>query len=144
MLEEEGNEKEIKICYNVANIVLLEKNEGNCFYVKDRYEFVYTVPEGGEEDYLVFYPIEENEQFDIIQIEPSFEGDKDSDKNNGDDKEKGKKKKKGVSGFVIFLIVLLVLIIIAVIVLLVIKYTKKTVTSEDIEKNIKTPTPIVN
>ena len=144
LLEEEGNEKEIKICYNVANIVLLEKNEGNCFYVKDRYEFVYTVPEGGEEDYLVFYPIEENEQFDIIQIEPSFEGDKDSDKNNGDDKEKGKKKKKGVSGFVIFLIVLLVLIIIAVIVLLVIKYTKKTVTSEDIEKNIKTPTPIVN
>ena len=88
--------------------------------------------------------IEENEQFDIIQIEPSFEGDKDSDKNNGDDKEKGKKKKKGVNGFVIFLIVLLVLIIIAVIVLLVIKYTKKTVTSEDIEKNIKTPTPIVN
>ena len=142
--EEEGNENEIKICYNVAKMILLEKNEVNCFYVKDRYDLLYNVPDGGEEDYLVFYPVDENEKIDIIKIIPTNE-EEEGDNNNQDEEEnKDKKKDKGLSGFVIFLIILLVLIIIAVVVLLVIKYTKKTVTSEDIEKNIKSPSPIIN
>ena len=142
--EEEGNENEIKICYNVAKMILLEKNEVNCFYVKDRYDLLYNVPVGGEEDYLVFYPIDQNEKIDIIKIIPTNEKEKGDNNNQNEGENEDKKKDKGLSGFVIFLIILLVLIIIAVVVLLVIKYTKKTVTSEDIEKNIKTPSPIIN
>ena len=141
--EEEGSKNEIKICYNVAKIVLLEKNEGNCFYIKDRYELVYKVPEGGDNDYLVFYPIENDEKFDIIKITTDNEGDNENGNKKGG-KENNGDGDGGLSGFVIFIIVFLVLINLIICVLLIIKYTKKTVTSEDIEKNNKAPSLAIN
>ena len=146
LLLEEGNENEneIKICYNAANMVLLEKNEANCFYLKDEYEYVHNVPQDGTHVYLVFYPIEENKKINITKIDPFIEGGEDNDSSDNGDKKEEKKKNKGVPWFVILIIIILVLIILVIVVLLIFKYTKKTVTSEDIEKNIKQQGQIMN
>ena len=134
-LEENG----VQVCYNAGNILLLDKNNLNCFNVEDEYEFKYIVPQEREESsksYIVLYPSDSNQQINVKKVEPNIinnEQNSSSDKNN---------EEEGGSGWIVALIIILVVIIlIAVGVFIFIKMRKpKRVNSEDIEKDIKKET----
>ena len=129
LLLTEGDEMEI--CYNEAEIILLDKNEINCFMLKDKYELDYQPAKTGPKSYLVFYPMVDNQAFTISSIN------KNNDNNGGEEKKKDNDESGGgIKWYVILIIILIILIIIVLIVLVVLKMVKKPVTSEEIEKNV--------
>ena len=83
-------EEEIEICFNVADFILFEKNKGNCFIMRNStYELNYTVPdtrENGNKSFIVLYPMDDNQHFDIEKVEPFI----DEDKKDEDKKDEGK------------------------------------------------------
>ena len=127
-------DEEIEVCYNEADIVLLEKNGFNCFNLKDSYELTYTPADPNKNLYLVFYPKIDNKKFNVSQVFVTSE----NEGNDGENEKKDdKKKESGLKWYVILLIILVVLIVLVLVVLIILKKTKKTVTSNDIEKDNK-------
>lgn len=134
LLLQEGG---LKVCYNVAKMILLEKNEANCANINGE-KLVYENQLPGTESYIVLFPPEGSPKFNIIKVSTSTKG----GSSGGSDSKDGENKKKGLHWAVILLIIILVIAIIILVALIIIKIRKKTVTSEDIEKDIKEPTPI--
>jgi len=138
-------EEEIEICYNVADFVLFEKNKGNCFIMRDGiYELNYIVPdtrENGNKSFIVLYPMDDNQHFDIEKVEPFIiddeKGDKEDDKNNNNG------NKDGESNWFIFAIIIVLSITLLIIIIFIIfKLVNKRVTSEDIERDVKQEKPM--
>lgn len=141
-LLKEENEEEIEVCYYIGEFIILDDNVEECFKMADNYEFKYTKPENDSKLYMIFYSKDKNKQIYVESLE-AYTGN--NENNEGENSEKkNKNDKKGVSWVVVLLIILLIIVVIALIILIIIRKTKKTVTSEDIEKNIKEPTPMVN
>ena len=134
----EENDNGIEICYNAANVVILDKNNNNCFYVKNNYNLTYTVPqkeEGNTISYIVLYSKDENQKFSVKSAEPYIEGgDEDNKGNNGEND----KKENGINGIILIAIIIIAaLIILIIIIVIVIKVRNKGVTSDEIEKEIE-------
>ena len=130
-LEESG----IKVCYNAGSVLLLDKNNLNCFYVDNEYQFKYIVPKDrkeGARSYVVIYPSDPNQQIDVKKVVPNIKRDGQSNSDEDGDEEGGS------SWIIILVIILIVIIIIAVGIFIFIKIRKpKRVNSEDIEKDVK-------
>ena len=136
----EENDNGIEICYNAANIVILDKNNNNCFYVKKNYNLTYTVPqkeEGNTISYIVLYSKDEDQKFSVKSADPYIEGGDDDNKDNKGNNDENDKKENGKNVILIAIIIIAVLIILIIIIVIVIKVRKKGVTSEEIEKEIE-------
>jgi len=135
------SDQTVKICYNAGNMIILEKTENNCFNLGDEYTLNYDVAEGENNVYLVLYSEEENEKElfavqNVTCLTPE-------EKKEQDEKEAAKEKDEHEQGGLGDMLLILILIlggmaIIIVIVFIIIKFTKKPVTSDDIEKSIPT------
>ena len=135
------SDQTVKICYNAGNMIILEKTENNCFNLGDEYTLNYDVAEGENNVYLVLYSEEENEKElfavqNVTCLTPE-------EKKEQDEKEAAKEKDEHEQGglddmFLILILILGGMAIIIVIVFIIIKFTKKPVTSDDIEKSIPT------
>ena len=135
LLLQEGN---LNVCYNVGKMILLEKNEANCASLTSS-KLVYENQLYGTESYIVLFPAEGSPSFSVIKVETSMKG---NDGGENDEEDGGSKKKGGLHWAVILVIIILVIAIVILAVLIFIKMRKKTVTSEDIEGDIKEPTQI--
>ena len=135
LLLQEGN---LNVCYNVGKMILLEKNEANCASLTSS-KLVYDNQLYGTESYIVLFPAEGSPSFSVIKVETSMKG---NDGGENDEEDGGSKKKGGLHWAVILVIIILVIAIVILAVLIFIKMRKKTVTSEDIEGDIKEPTQI--
>ena len=142
LLKEENEEEEIEVCYYIGESIILDDNVEKCFKMVDNYEFKYGKPENDSKLYMTFYSKDKNKQIYVESLK-TYTDDNENNEGGNNDK-KNKNDKKGVSWVVVLLIILLIIVAIALIILIIIRKTKKTITSEDIEKNIKEPTPMVN
>lgn len=135
----EETQKGIKVCYNVANTVLLDKNDANCVYMEDKAQIEYAKPENSPKTYLVVYPYEDNQEIEIERVFAFIPGGENSGKggNSGDGNGEG-----GSKWWVVLLIILLILILVGVGVFVFLKIKKKRVSSEAIEKDVKKETPM--
>lgn len=135
----EETQKGIKVCYNVANLVLLDKNEANCIDMVDKAQIEYAKPENSQKTYIVVYPLDDNQEIEIERVYPYIPGGGNGENsgNNGDGDGEG-----GSKWWVVLLIILLILILVAVGVFVFLKIRKKRVSSESIEKDVKKETPM--
>ena len=119
LLKEENDD--VKICYNVAKMIILEEKGNNCFNLKDKKILEYKDDyDNDNESYLTFYSNAGNEAFSFQQIDETKRIDLDD---------------KGSSNtLVIVLIVIAVIILIIVGIIIFFKIKNKHVSSYDIEK----------
>lgn len=128
-------DKGMDMCFNVADMPVLDETSSNCFNVKDDYQLKYDVPADDSKMYLVLYPTDSNEKYKVEKVDPFISEDgrgaDDTEGNNEEDDE-------GTSGWVIALIIIIILIVLILIgVFIFIFMRKKRVTSDDIEKDNK-------
>lgn len=132
LAEDQGME----MCYNAGNQPILDETSGNCFNVKDDYQFKYDVPNDGSKQYLTMYPTDNNEKYTIEKVEPFLS--EDGRENDSEEEKPAEEDDEGTSGWVIALIIIIILIILILIgVFIFICMRKKRVTSDDIEKDNK-------
>ena len=132
-----AEDKDMELCYNGGNQPILDETSGNCFDVKDDYQFKYDVPNDSSKQYLVMYPTDSNEKYKIEKVEPFLSEDGRESPDNEEEKT-GEEDDEGTSGWVIALIIIIILIVLILIgVFIFICLRKKRVTSNDIEKDNK-------
>lgn len=130
---EEGDGMEL--CYNVADNPVLDETGNNCFNVQDNYQLKYDVPSKNDQLYLVMYPTDSKENYEIEKVDPFIS---DSGESEEEDPVSGDDEDGGTSAWIIIVIILVVLIVLALIGLLIfLLLKKKRVSSEDIEKDNK-------
>jgi len=119
LLKEENDD--VKICYNVAKMIILEEKGNNCFNLKEDNFLEYKGDyDNDNESYLTFYSNAGNEAFSFQQIDETKRIDLDD---------------KGSSNtLVIVLIVIAIIILIIVGIVIFFKIKNKHVSSYDIEK----------
>lgn len=134
LLEEKG----IKVCYNLADTIILMKNDGNCFTLNDKYEFKSDLPDDGKKYYLTLYPDDDSQ---LINVEKTSAVPRSGSGSgaNGEDGEGG-----GSSWIIILIVVIIVLIIVVALVCIIIQIRKKRVSSTEIDTDIKQPSPLTN
>ena len=125
--EENLDYSEINICYNVANMIVLEENGKNCFILKDDYALNYS-SYFYYETYLTFYSEAGGDSFFIEKIDelknvvpteyPYDDGDGDGN---------------GSKTWIIILSVFLGVLIIALIIIIFIRIKYKAIRSDNIE-----------
>ena len=134
-----AEDKGMEMCYNAGNQPVLDETSGNCFNVKDDYQFKYDVPNDDSKQYLVMYPTDNNEKYTIEKVEPFISDDGREAEESQEDTGEGEDD-EGTSGWVIALIIIIILIVLILIgVFIFIFMRKKRVTSDDIEKDNKSP-----
>ena len=132
-----AEDKGMEMCYNAGNQPVLDETSGNCFNVKDDYQFKYDVPNDDSKQYLVMYPTDNNEKYTIEKVEPFISDDGREAEESQEDTGEGEED-EGTSGWVIALIIIIILIVLILIgVFIFICMRKKRVTSDDIEKDNK-------
>ena len=132
-----AEDKGMEMCYNAGNQPVLDETSGNCFNVKDDYQFKYDVPNDDSKQYLVMYPTDNNEKYTIEKVEPFISDDGREAEESQEDTGEGEDD-EGTSGWVIALIIIIILIVLILIgVFIFICMRKKRVTSDDIEKDNK-------
>ncbi len=87
---------------------------------------------------MTLYLIEDNQEFNVEIVTPDSKNGENNHKNGEDEKD------KDLSWVFILFIVLLVIIVIVIIVFIIIKIRKNQVTSDDIEREIKGPTSLID
>ena len=132
-----AEDKGMEMCYNAGNQPVLDETSGNCFNVKDDYQFKYDVPNDDSKQYLVMYPTDNNEKYTIEKVEPFISDDGREAEESQEDTGEGEED-EGTSGWVIALIIIIILIVLILIgVFIFICMRKKRVTSDAIEKDNK-------
>ena len=123
----------IKVCYNLAETIILTKVEGSCFYLVDKYELKYDLPDETKKYYLTLYPMDDSQ---TIAIEKTKAYNKEGGESDGGD---------GVGGnwLIIIIVIIAVIIVIFIILFIVIHIRKKRVSSTDID-TVKQPSPLTN
>ena len=122
MLKEVNSEDSgIKICYNVAKMIILEENQNNCFILKDNYYLEYESV-FNYSTYITFYSDSGTNSFIIEKVETVPE----TEEPENDDK-------RGIKTWIIILVVILVIFLIALGVLIFIRIKRKHVDSYEIE-----------
>ena len=125
----------MELCYNVADNPVLDETGNNCFNVQDNYQLKYDVPSKNDQLYLVMYPTDSKENYEIEKVDPFIS---DNGESEEEDPVSGDDEDGGTSAWIIIVIILVVLIVLALIGLLIfLLLKKKRVSSEDIEKDNK-------
>ncbi len=120
--EENSEDFGITICYNVANMIILEETGKNCFILKDEYLIIYN-SNFNHEIYLTFYSNAGEDSFFIERIIESKNSTPEIDDGDGN----GKKT------WIIILSVLLGVIIIILILFIIVRVKYRAVSSDKIE-----------
>ena len=110
----------INVCYNLANMIILEEKGNNCFVLEDTKEIEYE-NDLGYDLYFTFYSEAGNDKFTFDQINEEKKPSNENDKNDGS------------NTWIIILVVVLVVLLIGVGALLIYKFKYKKYSSDEIE-----------
>ena len=85
--------EEAKICYNDADMIVLDKNDQNCKNVKDNDKLVYNTPEGLD-SYVVLYPADDNVKFTVTDVGTSDSDDKEEETTPSEEEQQSEEEEK--------------------------------------------------
>ena len=121
--EENSDNSDIKICYNIGNMIILEENGYNCFILENSYTLDYKF-EFGYNVYLTFYSNNNSKEFVIEQINESKKETENPTKPDDDN-----------TTLIVVLVVVGVVILAGIGVVLFLRFKNKKVSSDDIENS---------